>query len=287
MTDKVSWDVWLHLYCPSQSRNLRDCEWSLGEIYETNRNDIFDTLSTFKAEVILIIVLFCLLMLMISIKDTLTLNATSIDLIPVYIFCRLNNILIFWNMHHAKVLLVLRVSSIYWGFKIEPHWFNGCVYQRCLQILAVIFICGVFTAVADTENMSRFILLPSQSFVSVLNQLTHCREVPVFGIKSLDWFSLCIHIHRLIPLKYCHAKKSNSRSPKQCFEISHMKFHSHLPRNHPNISSLIEIIPSDGKWHRRVNHLWLKPAYHMCFMIISYKVATYCVTWGNIMEQTV
>ena len=110
--------------------------------YETNRNDIFDTLSTFKAEVILIIVLFCLLMLMISIKDTLTLNATSIDLIPVYIFCRLNNILIFWNMHHAKMLLVLRVTSIYWGFKIEPHWFNGCVYQRRLQILAVIFICG-------------------------------------------------------------------------------------------------------------------------------------------------
>ena len=173
MMDKVSWDVWLHLYCPSQNRNLRDCECTLGEIYETNRNDIFDILSTFKAEVILIIVLFCLLMLMISIKATLTLNATSIDLIPVYIFCRFNNILIFWYMHHAKALLVLRVSSIYWGFRIEPHWFNGCVYQRRLQILAVIFkntsICDVFTAVADTENMSGFILLPSQSFVSVLS----------------------------------------------------------------------------------------------------------------------
>ena len=97
---------------------------------------------------------------------------------------------------------MLSVSSIYWGFKIEPHWFNGCVYQRRLQILAVIFrhtgICDVFTAVADTENMPGFILLPSQSFVSVLNQLTHWRQVPVYGIKSLDWFSLCIHIHRLL-----------------------------------------------------------------------------------------
>ena len=187
---------------------------------------------------------------MISIKAILTLNATSIDLIPVYIFCRFNNILIFWYMHNAKALLVLRVSSIHWGFKIEPHWFNGCVYQRRLQILAVILrntgIGDVFTAVADTENMSGFILLPSQLFVSVLNQLTHCRQVPVFGIKSLDWFSLCIHIHILFPLKYCHVKKSNSRSPKQCFEISHRKFNSHLPRNHPNISSLMKLFLVTG-----------------------------------------
>ena len=38
----------------------------------------------------------CLLMLMISNKAILTLNATSMDLIPVYIFCRFNKISKFW-----------------------------------------------------------------------------------------------------------------------------------------------------------------------------------------------
>ena len=70
------------------------------------------------------------------------------------------------------------------------HCFNGCVYQRHPQILATIFrnmcICDVFTAAVATENMSGFMLLSLQSFVSVLNQLTHCRQVPLFDIKSLD-----------------------------------------------------------------------------------------------------
>ena len=169
---------------------------------------------------------------MISIKAILTLNATSMDLIPVYILCKLNNTSTFCYMQHAA-LLVLGVSSlnvlclswnmgmgylayalirikytnmfsvnlqpgillkIYWRFKIEPHCFNGCVYQRCPQILAAIFrnmgICDAFTVVAATENMSRFILLLLQSFVSLLTQLTHCRQVPLFGIKSLDWLTL-------------------------------------------------------------------------------------------------
>ena len=64
------------------------------------------------------------------------------------------------------------------------------MYQRRPQILAAVFrnmvICDAFTAVAATENMSGFILLPLQSFFSVLNQLTHCHQVPLFGIKSLD-----------------------------------------------------------------------------------------------------
>ena len=195
-------------------------------------------------------------MVMISIKAILTLNATSMDLIPMYIFCRFNNISIFWYMHHAKALLmwVLRVSSlnvlcfawnmtwgylayalirirstnmfsvnlqpgislkIYWRFKIEPHCFNGCVHQRRPQFLAAIFrnfgICDIFTAVAVTENMFGFILMPLQSFVSVLNQLSNCRQVPLFGIKSLDWFTCYIHIHRLFPLKHCHVKKNSGR----------------------------------------------------------------------------
>ena len=41
MMDKVSWRVWLHIYCPNESRNLWDCECSLGEIYETNRDDVY------------------------------------------------------------------------------------------------------------------------------------------------------------------------------------------------------------------------------------------------------
>ena len=104
--------------------------------------------------------------------------------------------------------------KINWRFKIE---------LQCPQILAAIFrnmgICDVFTAVAATENMSGFIFLPLQSFVSVLNQLTYCRQLPLFGIKCLDWFTLYIHIHRLFPLKYCHLKKSNSRSPERVLKL--------------------------------------------------------------------
>ena len=55
---------------------------------------------------------------------------------------------------------------------------------------------SVFTAAAATENMSGFILLPSQSFASLPNQLTHCRQVPSFGIKYLDRFTLYIHTRR-------------------------------------------------------------------------------------------
>ena len=63
-----------------------------------------------------------------------------------------------------------------WEIDRIQHCFNGCAYQRRPQILAAIFrdmvICDVFTAAAATENMSGFILLPLQSFASVLtNQL--------------------------------------------------------------------------------------------------------------------
>ena len=217
----------------------------------------------------------------------LTLNATSMDLILVYTFCRFNNISIFWYIHQAKadgfiaictVLVMkygmgylacalIRITStnmfyvnlqpdillkIYWRFKIEPHCFDGCLYQRRPQILAALFsnvgICEVFKAVPATENMSWFILLPLQSFVSVLNQLSHCCHVMLLGIKSLDWFTLYIHIHRLFPLKYCRVKKSNSRSPKRVLEL--VTFTS--PKKSPKYILIDRLIPSDGKWHRRV-----------------------------------
>ena len=108
----------------NESRNLWDCECSLGEIYETNRNDVSNISSTFWAEVFLIIVLFCLLMLMISIKAILTLNATSMDLIPVYIFCMFN-ISTFWYMHHAKTLLVLTVSSLNVAYCVCHELWHG------------------------------------------------------------------------------------------------------------------------------------------------------------------
>ena len=169
--------------------------------------------------------------------------------------------------------------KIYWRFKIEPHCFNGCAYQRRPQILRAIFrnmgICDVFTAVVATENMYGFILLPLQSFVSALNQLTHCRQVPLFGIKSLDWFTLYIYSYlQIIPIKILSREKIKLPVTKTCFEISHMKFQSQLPRNHPSISSLIKLFLVMVNGTVEFNHLWLKPAYHMCFMIISYKVAT-------------
>ena len=78
-----------------------------------NLRDVSGILSTFRQKYSWSLCYSaCLLMLIISIKTILTLNATTMDLIPVYIFCRFNKISIFRYMHHAKALLVLRVSSL-------------------------------------------------------------------------------------------------------------------------------------------------------------------------------
>ena len=92
--------------------------------------------------------------------------------------------------------------KIYWRFKIEPHCFNGCAYQRRPQILAAIF-----------RNMVIFMLSRRRRPKKICPGLSYCNRFPQYLTNKLIVAkSRYFAINLLIDSHYIFIPADNSHS---------------------------------------------------------------------------